>query len=87
MGLLETKRKKWKEIIEQYKPPPQYEKWSDTDEANLEKLKSKEVDMADTALERVKNTSMRQFTESFKSMAKDKQDKWLEELKNSKKVD
>ncbi len=43
---------KWKEIRLNHVPPPIFEKWGDSDEEELIRLKSTEVDMSETALGR-----------------------------------
>ena len=41
---------KWKEIRLNHVPPPIFEKWGDSDEEELIRLKSTKVDMSETAL-------------------------------------
>ncbi len=41
---------KWKEIRLNHVPPPVFEKWNDSDEEELIRLKTSEVDMSETAL-------------------------------------
>ena len=43
---------RWKEIRRNHVPPPIFEKWGDSDEEELVRLKSTEVDMSETALGR-----------------------------------
>lgn len=43
---------KWKEIRLNHVPPPIFEKWGDSDEEELVRLKSTEVDISETALGR-----------------------------------
>ncbi len=43
---------KWKEIRLNHVPPPIFEKWGDSDEEELIRLKSTEVDISETALGR-----------------------------------
>ena len=51
MGLLDDNReKKRKEIKTKYKPPPTYKKQTDSNEDNLNKLNSREINIYDPAL-------------------------------------
>ena len=43
---------KWKEIHLNHVPPPIFEKWGDSDEEELVRLKSTEVEISETALGR-----------------------------------
>ena len=51
---------KWKEIRLNHVPPPMFEKWGDSDEEELVRLKSTEVDISETALGRYAALMMRQ---------------------------
>ena len=43
---------RWKEIRNNHVPPPKFERWTSKDEEELERLKTAEIDMAETALGR-----------------------------------
>ena len=55
---------KWKEIRHNHVPPPVFEKWNDSDEEELIRLKTSEVNMSETALGRYAALMKRQTAAS-----------------------
>ena len=64
---------RWKEIRRNHVPPPIFEKWGDSDEEELVRLKSTEVDMSETALGRYAALMKRQ---AFASVLDFTDDEW-----------
>lgn len=82
-GKLEIKRKKWQEILDSGKTSKIYNKWSDAEEAELQSLKSDTIDLADTALGRLKQENINQMKATIKNMTKEEKEAFLQELKGS----
>ncbi len=71
VGKVEVKRKKWQDILESKEAAKIYKKWSDEEEAELNRLKSEAIDIADTALGLLKKENMNQMKETIKHMTKE----------------
>ncbi len=82
-GKLEIKRKKWQEILDSGKTSKIYNKWSDAEETELQSLKSDTIDLADTALGRLKQENINQMKATIKNMTKEEKEAFLQELKGS----
>ena len=59
----------WEEIKASRKPGPQFKDWEDKDEEELQRLKNKEILMADTAAGRLAETNKRQLEATWKEMS------------------
>ncbi|CAJ1932035.1 unnamed protein product [Cylindrotheca closterium] len=81
--LIGGKRKKWLEVRD--KDPPLVGEWTDEDEAGLTKLRSKDVDIEDTAIGRAKITVQREMKSFFDNLSQEKQQEYLDQLERSKK--
>ena len=57
---------KWLQLVDKYPPP--FVEWKDEEEDRLLKLKSKNIDIEDTALGRAKKTVQREMEVQFGSM-------------------
>ncbi len=78
------KRKQWQDILESGKAAKIYKKWSDADEAELNRLKSEAIDIADTVLGRLKKENMNQMRATIKHMTKEEKEALLRELQRPK---
>jgi len=68
-GLNATQKKaKWKEIADENRPDPTFEKWTHQDEAAMKELESTDFSLQDTILERTKMASQNEFEANLKSM-------------------
>ena len=76
---------KWLQLVD--KDPPPFVEWKDEEEDRLLKLKSKNIDIEDTALGRAKKTVQREMEVQFGLMTAEAQLKFLERLKEHKKDD
>ena len=76
--------KKWLQLVD--KDPPPFLEWKDEEEDRLLKLKSKNIDIEDTALGRAKKTVQREMEVQFGLMTAEAQLKFLERLKEHKKT-
>ena len=76
---------KWLQLVD--KDPPPFVEWKDEEEDRLLELKSKNIDIEDTALGRAKKTVQREMEVQFVSMTEEAQLKFLEMLKEHKKDD
>ncbi|KAL7460580.1 hypothetical protein ACHAXS_001025 [Conticribra weissflogii] len=83
-GKVEVKRKKWQDILESKEAAKIYKKWSDEEEAELNCLKSEAIDIADTALGRLKKENMNQMKATIKHMTKEEKEALLQELQRPK---
>ncbi len=69
---VEMKRKKWQDILESGKAGKIYKKWLDAEEAELNRLKSEAIDIADTALGRLRKENINQIKATIKHVLKEK---------------
>ena len=76
---------KWLQLVDKYPPP--FVEWKDEEEDRLRKLKSKNMDIEDTALGHAKKTVQREMEVQFLSMTAEAQLKFLEMMKEHKKDD
>ena len=76
---------KWLQLVD--KDQPHFVEWKDKEEYRLLKLKSKNIDIEDTALGRAKKTVQREMEVQFGSMTAEAQLKFLERPKEHKKDD
>ena len=76
---------KWLKLVD--KDPPPFVEWEDEEEDRLIKLKSKNIDIEDTALGRAKKTVQHEVEVQFGLMTVEAQLKLLESLKGHKKDD
>ena len=76
---------KWLQLVDKYPPP--FVEWKDEEEDRLLKLKSKNIDIEDTALGRAKKTVQREMEVQFGLMTAEAHLKFLERLKEHKKDD
>ena len=76
---------KWLQLVD--KDPPPFVEWKDEEEDRLIKIKSKTIDIEDTALGRAKITVQREMELQFGSMTAEAQLKFLERLQEHKKDD
>ncbi len=78
-GKMEAKRKKWQDILESGNAAKIYKKWLDTEESELNRLKLKAINIADTA-GRLNTENMNLMKATIKSMTKEKKEVFLHEL-------
>ena len=71
---------KWKSIVESKKKPPSLDKWGDEDEKKLVELKKTKIDIADTALGRLRATRQRELFASVGSMTPEQRQKLKQEI-------
>lgn len=74
------KVEKWVEILDKLLEPPVFEEWTDHDEALLEELKTKELEIGDTALGRLRDLKKRELIASVAVMSKDELDLLQKEI-------
>ena len=79
------KVKKCLQLVDKY--PPTFVEWKDEEQDWIIKLKSKNIDIEDTALGRAKRKVQREMEVQFGSMTEEAQLKFLERLKEQKKDD
>ena len=70
----------WTNIVESQASPPEYVKWTDEDKSRLEKIKSKQLTIADTALGRFRSEKKRELKQTFKSMEQQERNEILIKL-------
>ena len=76
---------KWLQLVD--KDPSYFVEWKDEEEDRLLKLKSKNIDIEDTALGRATKSFQREMEVQFGPMTAEAQLKFLERLKEHKKDD
>ncbi len=71
-GKAKVKRKKWQDISESGQAAKIYKKWSDEEETKLNCLKLEAINIADTALGRLKKENMNQMKATIENITKEK---------------
>ncbi len=74
------KKKKRQGILESGKVAKIYKKWLDAEEAELNRLKSDAIDIADTALGRSREENINQIKATIKHMTTEEKEALLQEL-------
>ena len=78
---VQERRAKWKHIVDNKIKEPPFELWSAMDERKLEEMKTNDVDIKDTQLERTKEITKSEFQANFKVMTKEERNEMLTQLK------
>ena len=79
-----SKKAEWQQILDEKREPPAYEKWTADDEARLDELKKREIDIADTVLGRHRAVQKREMMASVATMSKEELDELQKKIDNCK---
>ena len=71
---------KWSKFIDENRPEPTFEKWTDADEAAMKDLESTDFSLKDTALGRLKTARRIEFEADIASMTQEERAEYLREL-------
>ena len=71
---------KWSKFIDDNRPEPTFEKWTDADEAAMKDLESTDFSLKDTALGRLKTARRIEFEDHIASMTQEERAEYLREL-------
>ena len=77
------KKAMWQVILDSKEEPPAFEDWTEVDEAKLEKLKSIDINMDDTAIGRAKALTQRSMSNQFDNMSKEARLAYLKHLQDN----
>ena len=75
------KRRVWKEIVEEGRSPPSYEKWTEGDEERLMATLKSDLTLADTRFGRAVATKKRELEASADFMSREERDRMIRKLK------
>ena len=75
------KRRVWKEIVEEGRSPPSYEKWTEEDEERLMATSKSDLTLADTRFGRAVATKKRELEASADFMSREERDRMIRKLK------
>ena len=81
-GNAKEKKQKWKEISQNKKTPPVYQKWTAEDDMRLQQLCAQPIQIGDTALGRLQQTHKRELEASYKKMSPNSKDSFIKRLKH-----
>ena len=82
---LAEKKKNWKYMNENNKQPPTSKKWMQEDEQKNLRLRSRNIQIEDTALGQHKQTQVRQFEASLDTTSHQEQEDWFTETQSHEK--
>ncbi len=74
------KRRVWKEIFEEGRSPPSYEKWTEEDEERLMATTKSDLSLADTRFGRTVATRKRELEASVNFMSREERERMIRKL-------